>query len=146
VLDGRLRGEKESRLEYQEHSAISVLVAENTASARSSLADLLRYEGYRVFEAQDGDEAVACIEANLGLSVLLVDLYLPECASIIQHAQLKLPQVFVVGMGAWDSAPAPSISATLDLWLSKPLVFDGVRTAIHDYLAGSKLDHTEHGH
>ncbi len=121
-----------------------MLVAENTASARSSLSDLLRYEGYRVFEAEDGDEAVACIEANLDLSVLLVDLYLPDCASIIQHAQLKLPQVFVVGMGGWDFAPTPSISATVDLCLSKPLAFDGVRTAIHDYLAGSKLDHTEY--
>jgi len=127
-------------LTYQKHSAISVLVAENRASARSSLADLLRYEGYRVFEAQDRGEAAACIEASPDLRVLLVDSYLPECASIIQHAQLKFPQAFIVGMGAWDSAPAASISAAPHLCLSKPLVFEDVRTAINGYLAGSALN------
>jgi CheY-like chemotaxis protein len=143
VINHRLRGEKELRLEYQEHSAISVLVAENTASARSSLADLLRYEGYRVFEAQDRREAVACIDANLDLRVLLVDLYLPVCASIIQQAQLKLPQVFVIGMGDRDSASATSAP---DLRLSKPLVFEGVRTAIVGSLTGSTPDRARHGH
>ena len=52
-------------MDNEQLPAIAVLVAEDGASARSSLADLLRYEGYRVFEAEDRREAVACIEANL---------------------------------------------------------------------------------
>jgi CheY-like chemotaxis protein len=124
-------------LEYPLHSGVSVLVAENRESARSSLAELLRYEGHRVFEAQDRGEAIAFIEANPDLRVLLVDLYMRECASIIEHAQLKLPRAFVVGMGAWNFAPAPSISSATHVCLSKPLVFADVRTAINDHLAGS---------
>jgi len=114
-----------------------VLVAENGSSARSSLADLLRCEGHRVFEAQDRGEAIAFIEANPDLRVVLVDLYMRECASIIQHAQLKLPQAFVVGMGAWDFTPARFRSSATHLCLAKPLVFEDVRTAIDNYLTGT---------
>jgi CheY-like chemotaxis protein len=141
--NSRRRGKKDLQLDNQELPAIAVLVAEDGASARASLADLLRYEGYRVFEAQDRREAVACIDANLDLRVLLVDLYLPGCASIIQQAQLKLPQVFVIGMGDRDSASATSAP---DLRLSKPLVFEGVRTAIVGSLTGSTPDRARHGH
>jgi CheY-like chemotaxis protein len=118
------------------HPTVSMLVAESLASARSSLADLLRYEGYRVFEAHDRKSAFDSIEANPDLRVLLVDLYLSEFPSIIQHAQLKLPQPFVIGMGNYDFMPLRWIPATPYLRLPKPLDFNGVRTAIHDYLAG----------
>jgi CheY-like chemotaxis protein len=115
---------------------VSILVAENLTSARASLAELLRYEGYRVFEAHDNRSAVASIEANPDLRVLLVDLYLPEFPSIIQHAQLKLPQPFVIGMGNHDFTPLPWKPATPYLRLSKPLDFAHVRMAIHSHFAG----------
>jgi CheY-like chemotaxis protein len=113
-----------------------MLVAENLTSARASLAELLRYEGYRVFEAGNHKSAVASIEANPDLRVLLVDLYLPEFPSIIQHAQLKLPQPLVIGMGNHDFAPLPWTPATPYLHLPKPLDFAHVRMAIRDHVVG----------
>jgi CheY-like chemotaxis protein len=117
-------------------STVSMLVAESLDSARSSLADLLRYEGYRVFEAGNHRSAVTSIEENPDLRVLLVDLYLPEFPSIIQHAQLKLSQPFVIGMGNDDFTPLPWIPATPYLRLLKPLEFNDVRTAIRNHVVG----------
>jgi CheY-like chemotaxis protein len=115
---------------------VSMLVAESQASARSSLAELLRYEGYRVFEAHDRQSAFDSIEANPDLLVLLVDLYLPEFPSIIQHAQLKLAQPFVIGMGNYDFTPFPQRRAIPYLRLPKPLDFNGVRVAIRQHVKG----------
>jgi CheY-like chemotaxis protein len=48
-----------------------ILVAEDYAIARASLAELLHYAGYRVYEAGNRDAAIASIDQNSDIAVLL---------------------------------------------------------------------------
>jgi len=55
----------------------AVLVVEDQDSARESLAELLRGEGYEVHEAADGNKAISLVDKN-DLDVVLTDLMMPE--------------------------------------------------------------------
>jgi CheY-like chemotaxis protein len=75
----------------------SVIVAENYPIARASLADLLSYDGYKVFQAENVKAALSCINKVDDLSVLLADLDMFGWRSIIRHA-VRTTDALVIAM------------------------------------------------
>src|SRR5262245_17367207 len=117
---------------------LSLLVAENEATSRVSLSELLRDEGYHVVEAADSSSAITQISRNPDIKGILSDLEMPSWASIIRHARANLPDSFILGMvryGALSNAiEAQRLGA--DNYLIKPLSFAEVNQWIQRVLMG----------
>ena len=116
-----------------------VLVAEKHPVARASLAELLQYNGYRVFQAADRNAAISCIDENLDLAVLLTDFDMPRWKSLVRHAQATVPKALVLGMARFHLVPEPSELQRrgIHLCLEKPLMIDDVRQSIVNYFGGN---------
>ncbi|KAB2906937.1 MAG: response regulator [Kofleriaceae bacterium] len=78
-----------------------ILVAEDDALSRASLAELLASEGYRVATAVDGIEALGKL-ADFAPDVLLTDLWMPRLNGIdlITRARAAVPSLEVLVMTA----------------------------------------------
>lgn len=121
--------------------APAILVAEREPTARSSLSELLREEGYRVVEASDSSTAVGQLSGDPAIRIVLTDLEMPSWTSIIQAARSRSPESFILGMlryGAIANAlEAQRLGA--QAYLLKPLDFAEVNQWIQRYLKGQSL-------
>jgi DNA-binding NtrC family response regulator len=117
----------------------TILVAETETTARVSLSELLRDEGYSVVEAADSSSAVIQIRRDQTIKVILADLEMPFWMTIIQQARVNLPNSFILGMvryGALSNAyQAQHLGAYTHL--VKPLSFADVHHWIQRYLTGN---------
>ena len=84
----------------------TILVVEDVPDERSYLTTLLEDEGYRVFEASDGTEALAQIEANRP-DLITLDITMPEKSGVAVYRKVKedeglkeIPIVIVTGISA----------------------------------------------
>ncbi len=116
-------------------SSGNILVVEDQESARESLVDLLRGEGYDVHEAADGNEGIAKIN-QLDLDVVLTDLMMPgaDGLAVLKHVSEFSPQTLVVLMTAHASVETAieAIRAGAQDYLLKPLVFEEVLRKIQN--------------
>lgn len=73
-----------------------VLVAEDEADLRASLAELLGLDGHTVLAAGDGDEAMSVLQRER-VDVLILDLHLPRRDGLsLLHAIDPPPPVVIV--------------------------------------------------
>lgn len=82
----------------------SILVVEDDAAIRRGIADSLRFAGYRVLEAADGDAARGTI-GRAALDLVLLDVMLPGMDGLDYLAELRaarprLPVIMVTARGA----------------------------------------------
>ena len=63
-----------------------VIVAESYTRAREALADLLRCDGHRAFEA-NAETALFAINSNTDAGVLLLDLDMANWKTILNHGK-----------------------------------------------------------
>ena len=82
----------------------SILVAEDEATARSSLVEILSEEGYQVYEAADGQATVQLLE-ELDLDLVLCDLKMPgsDGLTVLRQVRERAPQTLVLLMTAYGS-------------------------------------------
>ena len=117
----------------------AVLVAEKYPLARVSLAELLQYDGYRVFQAADRDTAISCIDENLDLAALLTDLDMPRWKSLVRHARTIVPKALVLGMAQLHLVPEPTELQRrgIHVCLKKPLIYEDVRQSIFNHIGSN---------
>jgi len=124
------------------NSTATILVVEDQDSARESLVELLRGEGYEVHEAADGTEGIAKIN-QLDLDVVLTDLMMPgaDGLAVLKHIREFSPQTLVILMTAHASVETAieAIHAGAQDYLLKPLVFEDVLRKIQNLLSHRKL-------
>lgn len=118
--------------------APAILVAEREATARSSLSELLREEGYRVVEAADSSTAAGQLSSDPSITIILTDLEMPSWASIVKLARSQLPESFILGMLRYGALANALEAQRLGAqgYLLKPLDFAEVNQAIKRYLSG----------
>lgn len=113
-----------------------VIVAEKHPVLRASLAALLGHDGHRVFQAEDMNTTISCINRINDFSLLLSDLDMPGWKSILQHALTTAPDAFVIPMAGVE--PLPKISdlqhRRVKACLQKPVIYNDVRQAISESL------------
>ena len=111
----------------------SVIVAEHYPIACASLADLLRLDGYRAFQAEDVKAAWSCISKVNNPTVLLADLDMFGWRSIIRHA-VRTTNALVIAMEG--SCPFSKIYDLKErgvvACLRKPIVYNDLRAAIRE--------------
>jgi two-component system response regulator PilR (NtrC family) len=120
----------------------TILVVEDQDSARESLAELLRGEGYEVHEAENGNVAKDLIN-KLDLDVILTDLMMPEADGIevLKHAREVSPQSLIMLMTAHASVETAVEAMRLGAqdYLLKPLIFQDVLRKVERLISHRKL-------
>ena len=68
----------------------TVLVVDDEAPVRSIAVSMLRYLGYRVIEAEDGEEAINILRtSSLPIDAMLMDVYMPKLSGRDTFKQLR---------------------------------------------------------
>ncbi|HXF76003.1 MAG TPA: sigma 54-interacting transcriptional regulator, partial [Methylomirabilota bacterium] len=120
----------------------TILVVEDQDSARESLAELLRGEGYEVHEAENGKIAIELVN-KLDLDVILTDLMMPQADGIqvLKHAREVSPQTLIMLMTAHASVETAVEALRLGAqdYLLKPLIFEDVLRKVERLITHRKL-------
>jgi signal transduction histidine kinase len=117
----------------------SVLVVEDEADVRSSTAGLLSALGYRVFEAEDAQQAVELIDSGARIDLVFTDVIMPgpiSCVLLSQVVRDKLPGtqiLFTSGYAEGVLAHEGRLDANVSL-LQKPYSADVLSARIRHLL------------
>jgi DNA-binding NtrC family response regulator len=106
--------------------AESVLVADDEAGVRESLAEVLRDAGYAVETAVDGSAALAALDTN-DFAVVITDLRMPgaDGLDVLRKLREVAPQTVPLVMTAHGAWSVEALSAGAD-YILKPIVPDDV--------------------
>jgi two-component system, chemotaxis family, sensor histidine kinase and response regulator PixL len=103
----------------------AVLVVDDDADIRETIALLLAADGYTTLEARGGQEALALLHRGHEVAVILVDLRMPDMTGTELIGQLKddpeLARIPVVVMSGDNAACAIARSIGADECLVKPV-------------------------
>lgn len=119
----------------------SILVVEDDPVVRMLTVEVLEELGYRVFEAEDAPQALAILEGDQRLDLLMTDIGLPgmsgrQLMTAAHQLRPHLPVLFASGYPAdaalQDRDPAAPRVATI----TKPFTLELLRTTVRDMLEG----------
>ena len=112
---------------------IAILIVEDDQDLRESLATALRDEGYKVFSAQDADEAIASVKAHK-VNIVFMDICLPDMNGVEVYKAIKKIQptattVMMTGFFVQDLVNADISAGAYDI-LYKPFTMDDILKVI----------------
>ena len=120
----------------QKESGFSPLavVAEKDPMHRGTLAAFLSCDGYRVFEEDNENAVLSCIDSANRLAVLFVDLDMPGWRSLAWHALNTMPDAFVIGVRGNNAVPEESDLEQFGIQacLQKPILYNEVRRVLSE--------------
>ena len=68
----------------------TVLVVDDEAPVRSIAVNMLKYLGYRVIEAQDGEEALRVLQTSTApIDAMMMDVYMPKLSGRDTFKQMR---------------------------------------------------------
>ncbi len=107
----------------------TILIADDEALARQSIAEVLQEEGYQTYEAADGQAALNILEQT-EVDVVLSDLKMPKVdgLGVLQIIRDRYPQTMILLMTAYASIETVVEALRLGAqdYLLKPLLVDDV--------------------
>lgn len=127
---------------------IELLLVEDDASVRTSLAENLVEEGYAVATADNGEAALNLLRLGAAPSVILLDLMMPGMDGwtfrVEQKKDARLANIPVIVLSADSTAPARAVDASA--FISKPFDIETVLATIERVLSeldAERVEHTE---
>jgi two-component system nitrogen regulation response regulator NtrX len=120
----------------------TVLLVDDEKAIRDSLRMVVEYEGYRVLEAANGDEALAAVRRSSPDAVLM-DIKMPEMDGMEVLASLRergyeMPVIVITGHGDIDTAIEATKKGAFDFF-EKPLQRDRVLLSLRNALESYRL-------
>ncbi len=117
----------------KDHSQVRILIVEDDQDLRESLSTALRDEGYAVISAQDGDEAIKCVQEHK-VTVIFMDICLPDMNGVETYKAIKKIQptaktVMMTGFFVQDAVNEAISAGAYDI-LYKPFTMDDLLTVI----------------
>jgi CheY-like chemotaxis protein len=114
--------------------ALRILLVDDETDVRDAVADMLAREGHAVVTASGGEEALAIVEREPGLDVVLTDLVMPGMTGwdVAAAAKARRPDVAVGVVTGWgapldkDEMPRHGI----DFLVDKPVTLDSLQEAL----------------
>ena len=102
-----------------------ILIAEDEAMLRVIAVEMLEDAGFTVFEAADGEEALALLKANPGIALLLSDVKMPRMDgyALVEAGLALRPDLKVVLMTGYAQEPPPALPRAIPT-LHKPFNLD----------------------
>ena len=111
----------------QEQAKGAILVAEDEAAVRESLAEVLRDEGYQVTAVSEGTAAIAAVDSQ-DFDLVLSDLRMPgaDGLTVLRHTREVSPQTLVLLMTAHATVETAveALQRGAQDYLLKPLIFE----------------------
>jgi DNA-binding response OmpR family regulator len=114
----------------------TILVVDDDIDVRALVRDVLAQDGYRVIEAQDGEQALEILRehATRGLDLALVDCVLPkqsglEVLLLTKRRWPSIPVVIVTGFSSEELA-VQALRAGASDYLKKPIELDTLRATV----------------
>jgi CheY-like chemotaxis protein len=105
-----------------------LLLVEDDADVRESIAEMLRDEGYAVAEAENGADALQWLKGNPDPCLILLDLWMPKMTGDELHQHLKqdprLASVPIVVVTAASDGALRARQIGARGYLKKPLNLD----------------------
>ena len=129
-------------------SAPSILVVDDQPTVRRMAHRLLSEWGFRVFEAESGEEAMEVMEtARSGIQLVIVDVVMPlaDGVQVTQRIRERWPAQRTLYMSAHPAEVLVQYGLTkLDApFLAKPFTRDELLTKVSEALAAQAPDLTE---
>jgi two-component system phosphate regulon sensor histidine kinase PhoR len=121
----------------------TVLVVDDEKVIRDGCALSLKPEGYRVFTAENGQQALALL-AKEPVHVVLCDLKMPVMGAleVLQEMELKhpdIPVIIITGHGTVDDAVECMKRGAYD-FITKPFRLDHLRLCVSRALTKQRLE------
>src|SRR5215471_20499614 len=121
----------------------SILVVDDEAGVRSSLAGILGDEGYAVDTAESGEAGLGALE-NRRYDLLLLDVWLPgldglEVLSRVRTLDPELPVVVISGHGSVETAVKAVRMGAQD-FVEKPLSLEKTLLVVKNALRQRRLE------
>lgn len=116
-----------------------ILIVEDENEIRTLLALVLDAEGFTVYEARDGEEALAVLRNHDGrVDLMITDLGLPKLGGIelIEQVRASYRAMKIVGSSGYSrhSIREEVLNAGADAFLAKPFLTDEVVKFIRQLL------------
>jgi CheY-like chemotaxis protein len=118
-----------------------VIVADDQPDVREMLAAWLAREGFAVFQAGTGEQAVALVAGRPGgIDAALLDCQMPGMGGPAALAELRRLKPGLPGclMTGWADDPGALLAAGADRVLSKPFTPDQAAEALREVLRGRR--------
>lgn len=114
--------------------ARQVLVAEDEAMFREAAAESLKAAGFEVFQAGDGEEALAILKEHPQISLLISDVRMPYMDGFaLVEASLRLkPSLKVLMMSGYANTPSRLVRDRRIDTLRKPFDLNDLRNRVED--------------
>jgi DNA-binding NtrC family response regulator len=116
----------------------TILIVEDEADARNYFEMAVRCLGYPAEIAEDGEEALACLDANRAIALVLLDLRMPrrdglETLREMRHSGRNQPVIMLSG-DATTTNVVQAIKAGATDFLAKPVSHEDLGMAIRNAL------------
>jgi two-component system response regulator AtoC len=117
----------------------TILIVEDEADARNYFEMVVRCLGYPAEIAEDGEEALACLDANRAISLVLLDLLMPrrdglETLREMRSAGRHQPVIMLSGAATTNNV-VQAIKAGATNFLAKPISHEDLSAAIRSALS-----------
>jgi len=118
----------------------AILVIEDREDVRQGLAQLLELHGFLVFDAADGQQALAHLQADpQSIALILLDLMLPGQTSgrdvrAHQLGDSRLAHIPTIVVSACEPDMRGRAQLRPEAWLEKPFRFDALLEIIRRYV------------
>lgn len=115
----------------------AILIVDDDRSLREFLEIFFAKEGFRVFTAGDGEEALKLLEKT-SVDLVLADIRMPKVdglkfLKLLRRRGLKLPIIMITAYASLDSAVEAKKEGAFD-YVSKPFKLDELRTLVNKAL------------
>lgn len=116
----------------------TVLVVEDEPALRRLITIILRHSGYRVLEAEGGDQALLAAEAEPGIALVLCDAVMPRGGGgwTVERLRALRPGLRVVFMSGYAADQLPELKkiAPDARLILKPMMPDALLAIVRDVL------------
>ena len=112
-----------------------ILVIDDEASFRDSVALMLRNEGYRVVAAECGHTAVSAIAA-FAFDLIIVDIFMPEMDGLetIEVMRADAPDVPIIAISGYAYGGGPALTDIVEMAVDR-----GATTFLHKPVSSTEL-------
>jgi CheY-like chemotaxis protein len=121
-------------------SAANILLVDDNGHVREITAMLLRDRGYNVIEASNGNAALAALDANPAIDLLIVDFTMPGMSGVdlLEQARIKRPEIRAVFITGYVDHTRLGEKFAGEVVVRKPFTMDQLAPAVRAALGQSK--------
>jgi CheY-like chemotaxis protein len=103
----------------------SILIVEDDSDTCTTIAEMLRGNGYRVKTADSREEAISTLESN-GIDTVLLDYFMPgqSASRFLNRVKTDFAHVRIVLMTAGNHVEAIARMLGIDDYIGKPIQAD----------------------